>query len=56
MTTEQKLERDAMAGNQATFVRHLARQLQQQNSNLLTVEAVAEARRLFARGIRDLFN
>lgn len=56
MTTEQRQERDAMAGNRETFVRHLTRQIMQQNSSLLLTEAADEARKLYARGIRDLFN
>ena len=55
MTTEQRQDRDAKAGNRETFVRHLTRQLMRQNSSLLMAEAAEEARKLYARGIRDLF-
>lgn len=55
MTTEQRQERDAMVGNRETFVRLLTRQIMQQNSSLLLTEAADEARKLYARGIRDLF-
>ena len=55
MTTSQRQERDAKSGNERTFTRHIAGQLMQQNSSLLLTEAFAEARKLYARGVRDLF-
>ena len=52
----ERQERDAMAGNREAFIRHLTRQIMQQNSSLLMTEAADEASKLYARGIRDLFN
>ena len=55
MTSQQRTERDATTGNEEVAVRFLSRQIMRQNSSLSQLEAVREARKLYARGIRDLF-
>ena len=53
--TDTRIDTDARKGNEQTFVAHLARQLMQQDSNLLMSEAAHQARQLYAQGVRDLY-
>lgn len=53
--TYEPKEKDLQTGNDQVAVSRLVGQLMQQDSSLLMSQAAAEARRLIARGVRNLW-